>query len=235
MDGMSGNYKSIAPDHIGYGKTDAYKGSPDLTKLEVDILAHLLMQVDQPVHLVGHSYGGSLVSRLALRFPDQVKSLTLVEPTFFHLLALHGNQTGYEEIKSVAERAKRLGEQGELRKAAQGFIDYWVGSGGFDSMKEKIQQFVMAAMPKVGLEFDSIFHPQDNLHETLPTLSCPKLLIEGEHTTKAARGVVEILTSYWPDATVWQCAGGGHMCPVSHPQPVNARIAAFIADVDGPA
>ncbi len=233
MTGMSNSHRSIAPDHVGYGKTDVYKGSPDLITLEVDILTHLLDQTDQPVHLIGHSYGGSLVSRLALRFPDQVKSLTLVEPTFFHLLALYDNREGYEEIKTVAERAKTLGEQGDFRAAAQGFIDYWVGPGGFERMKDKIQQFVIAAMPKVGLEFDAIFYPEDNLEETLPELTCPKLLIQGEHTTQAARGVVNILASYWSDASIWECAEGGHMCPVSHPQQVNARISAFISDVDG--
>src|SRR5688500_17848974 len=37
-------------------------------------------------HLVGHSYGGVVAARAALNRRDQLASLTLIEPSCFHLL-----------------------------------------------------------------------------------------------------------------------------------------------------
>ena len=232
MAGMSDQYQLLAPDHIGYGKTASFAGTPDIYTLEVDALEHILNMQEGAIHLVGHSYGGLLVGQLALRHPTRIRSLTLVEPTFFHLLNLHGKQEAFLEIRSVAERVIHLSALDKDKEAARGFIDYWVGAGGFDRMKEKIQAFIVAAMPKVALEFQTIFDLAGNLHQSLPALTCPKLLVSGGKSTQAAHGVVEILRDYWPDATTWMLDEGGHMLPVSHPKPVNARIKAFILDVD---
>ncbi len=39
-----------------------------------------------PFHLVGHSYGGAVALQFALSHPDRLLSLTLVEPSCFHVL-----------------------------------------------------------------------------------------------------------------------------------------------------
>lgn len=36
----------------------------------------------EPVHIVGHSFGGAIAATYARRFPDRVRSLTLLEPVF---------------------------------------------------------------------------------------------------------------------------------------------------------
>ncbi len=57
----------------------------------------------------------------------------------------------------------------------------------------------------------------------------PIPLIAGTKTTRAARGVVDVLRGIWPDAQFAEITGAGHMSPVTHPQPVNELIENFLA------
>ena len=67
--------------------------------------------------------------RTAVRRPDQVRCLTLVEPTLFYLLAASGKASEHAEIKAVEDRVIRYVGENSTAEAARGFIDYWVGPG----------------------------------------------------------------------------------------------------------
>ncbi len=229
---LDSDHRCLAPDHVGYGKSDVYQGQPDLFTLEVDALEDLISEYKAPFHAMGHSYGGALVTRLALRHPEKVRSLTLVEPTFFHLLRVFGKTSAYHEISQLASRTVEYTERGEAEEATRGFIDYWVGPGGFDAMKEKTRLAVTNAIGKVCDEWRAIIPADTPTAEMLAGLSCPKLLIRGQQTRASARGVVDVLKDIWPDAACWELAGAGHMLPVTHPEPVNERIVQFLAEVD---
>jgi pimeloyl-ACP methyl ester carboxylesterase len=65
----------VAPDRPGHGR------SPDARQdfeTEAPIVADQLLQ--EPVHLVGHSYGAIVAMLAAARKPDKVRSLTVIEP-----------------------------------------------------------------------------------------------------------------------------------------------------------
>jgi pimeloyl-ACP methyl ester carboxylesterase len=65
----------LAPDRPGHGR------SPDARQdfeTEAPIVADQLLQ--EPVHLVGHSYGAIVAMLAAARKPDMVRSLTVIEP-----------------------------------------------------------------------------------------------------------------------------------------------------------
>jgi len=65
---------------------------------EKTIIAALMDAVAKPVHLVGHSYGGAIMARVAADAPARVRSLTLIEPTLFHLLAPAGKVKEHDEF-----------------------------------------------------------------------------------------------------------------------------------------
>jgi pimeloyl-ACP methyl ester carboxylesterase len=77
----------IAPDHIGCGATRPWSG--DHRFCLADEAARILDIVDAqdgPIHLVGHSYGGGVALRVARERPERIASLSLYEPTAFHVL-----------------------------------------------------------------------------------------------------------------------------------------------------
>ena len=130
---MAGRYRMVAPDHIGYGRTAAYSGGMPVREHEIAIVTALVQWVSQPVHLVGHSFGGAVLTQVAVRMPDLVRSLTLCEPTLFHLLAPAGRTSEHAEIKAVADRVIRYVDQNDTAEAARGFFEYWVGAGAYDA------------------------------------------------------------------------------------------------------
>ena len=160
IDRLSTRYHVLAPDHIGYGKTASYHGDAPLMTMEIRLLESLLHRAAAPAHLVGHSYGGSLMTRLAMRHPERVRSLTLIEPTLFHLLAMFDRSDAHAEIAAVAERLIDDVAVGEPERAARDFITYWVGPGALDAMEQRQRHAVIASMPKVAAEFPAAFEPE---------------------------------------------------------------------------
>jgi hypothetical protein len=68
-----------------------------------------------------------VLTRAAVRMPGHVRSLTLIEPSLFYLLASAERVSEYAEIRAVADRVIRYVNENDTTEAARGFIDYWVG------------------------------------------------------------------------------------------------------------
>ena len=225
---LAGRYRLLIPDHIGYGRTGAYSGAVPLIEHERDIILSLIELAGPPVHLVGHSYGGSILTRAAVRMPGKVRSLALIEPTLFYLLRPAGKAIEHAEISAVAEHVIRNVDAAQPREAAHGFIDYWGGPGAFAAMDERLQTSVVKAMPKLALEWRTAFEPSGVSEAALAALDMPILLLGGSKTTAAARGVMDILHRLWPHAPRAEIPGAGHMAPVTHADEVNAALEDFL-------
>jgi pimeloyl-ACP methyl ester carboxylesterase len=230
---VSGRYRLVAPDHIGYGRTPSYSSDIPLMEQEIAIVEALVRLISQPVHLVGHSFGGSILARVAVRMPGEVRSLTLVEPTLFYLLAPSGRVSEHAEIKAVADRVIRYVGKGDADEAARGFIAYWVGTGAYDAMDTRVREAVRAGMAKLPVEWPAAFEPYGATVEALSALKMPVQLIKGSRTTPAARGVMDVLRGLWPSAAYAEIEGAGHMGPATHTDAVNEVIDGFIARVTG--
>ena len=77
------DYRMIAPDMRGFGRTpnrrvDATRGLRDWSD-DAAALVHSL-GTEQPVHLAGWSTGGAAVATYAIDRPDEVASLTFIDP-----------------------------------------------------------------------------------------------------------------------------------------------------------
>jgi len=77
---LAKNHRVILYDLRGHGRSAPAAGGYDTATLAKD-LENLLdaMGVDEPVSLVGHSYGALVAMRFALAHPERVNRLALVE------------------------------------------------------------------------------------------------------------------------------------------------------------
>jgi pimeloyl-ACP methyl ester carboxylesterase len=65
----------LAPDRVGHGDSPA---GPTDFEVDADLIAEQLL--DRPVHLLGNSYGGIVSMLAAVQRPENVRSLTVIEP-----------------------------------------------------------------------------------------------------------------------------------------------------------
>ncbi len=87
--GLRDHCRVIAPDHIGCGLSDkpSLQSYSYTLKQRVDDLEALLdqLQIDGPMTLVMHDWGGMIGMAYATRFPGRIKRLVLLNTASFHL------------------------------------------------------------------------------------------------------------------------------------------------------
>jgi len=102
-------YSLIAPEHYGCDSVGPWSGERAFTL--ADEAARTVGIIDRQrgkVHLVGHSYGGGVALRAALERPHDVASITLYEPSAFHLLKSMGAHGGGRRRRRSARRGARV-------------------------------------------------------------------------------------------------------------------------------
>jgi pimeloyl-ACP methyl ester carboxylesterase len=213
-------------DLYGCGRTGGWTGEDAFTLAdEGHGVVAAIDAVRGPVHLVGHSYGGAVALHAALRRAGHIASLSLYEPTLFHLLPAMGPEGGdaYAEISAVASAVARGVVTGDYCAAARRFVDYWSGNGSWHRLKPELQIELIRWIVKAPLDFRALFEDA-----TPPAayagLACPVLVLRGEHAPPPTRLAAARLAEILPHVRAATVAGAGHMGPITHAAEVNARI-----------
>src|SRR5512147_3219033 len=76
---LAQRHRVLLHDLRGHGRSDRTASGYDTHTLAGDLEALLDLAGDGPVTLVGHSYGALVALRFALRWPERVARLALVE------------------------------------------------------------------------------------------------------------------------------------------------------------
>jgi pimeloyl-ACP methyl ester carboxylesterase len=216
--------RMLAPELMGYRPGECWSpGTPVSVWAEARKLRPLLFSTPGGVHLVGHSYGGAVALEMALRWPDRIKTLTLFEPVRFALLAGPDHEAAWKAIVSVGRHIGWHVLSGRLEKAAALFVDYWSGSGAWESLSTARRRAIAERMPKVRAEFEALFADPVSA-SSYRTLKMPVRIITGSTSPLPARTVTCIIARQ-AQAEVVQLDGVGHMGPISHAALVASHLA----------
>ncbi|WP_184040549.1 alpha/beta fold hydrolase [Paraburkholderia sp. Cpub6] len=224
----------VTPEHYGCESTGPWSGERAFTL--ADEAARTVGIIDAScgkVHLVGHSYGGGVALRAALERPERIASLTLYEPSAFHLLKMMGSYGAHAlaEIIAISKRTADGVSCGDYRGAAATFVDYWSGLGAWDALRPSVQAALTRWAPKAPLDFRALLdeHTPANAYATLRV---PALIMRGQHAPVPTRAIAERLPMLLPAARLAVVEGAGHMGPVTHADKVNAAVVRHIAEAD---
>lgn len=224
-------YDVIAPSFIGCGDAQPWTGERAFTLAdEAKRIMDLVDALSEPVHLIGHSYGGGVALKVAVARPNAVASLALYEPSAFHLLKqMEPSASGQlAEIEAIAGAVVAGVVSGGYQQAAAVFVDYWNGSGAWASLRPDLRAGILRWFPKAPLEFRALL--QDDTPITVyRSITCPVSLICGEHALAPSRRIVAELAAALPHATVEIIPGAGHMGPVTHADAVNGCLTQHLA------
>lgn len=218
------DYRVLAPDLLGYGRSAPWpRHAPLGPDAELGVVEALLEVAGRPVHLVGHSYGGTVALNAARRYPRWVASLTLIEPVAFHLLRRADEPDGWREVAALAERHLALVGEGRDAAAAEAFVTYWTGPKGWQAMSDAARDGTARSAPKVAAEWRRMFAAEDD-RDAIAGIEAPTLLVCGGRTRTPARRVVEVLRRALPHSLHHEIAGAGHMSPLTHPVEIAEAI-----------
>jgi pimeloyl-ACP methyl ester carboxylesterase len=220
---LAPHHRVLAPDLLGYGPRRWPAGKPFHFREDVAMLAELL---DEPAHVVGHSYGGLLALQLALARPDAVRRIAVYEPVAFGLLDEPEDAAAREAIGQL--RDYRPDEAGVDEAWLESFVDWWQGAGAWRALGEATRRAFRDVGWKLSQEVASLSVDRTD-RARYATITAPALILGGERTQPAELHVVRKLARTLPHATLQLFPDLGHMGPITHASAVNAAIVAFLA------
>jgi pimeloyl-ACP methyl ester carboxylesterase len=222
------------PEHYGCESSGPWTGEHAFTIAdEAAKSLALIDESEEKVHLVGHSYGGGVALHVALSRPDRIASLSLYEPSAFHLLRQMGaaGAHAYAEIQGVARSISRCITTGDYRAGITDFVDYWNGHGAWKAMRPGVQNALIRWAPKAPLDFHALID-DPTAAKAYAVLKCPVLIMRGEHAPLPTRVGSERLIEILSQSRLKIIAGAGHMGPLTHAAEVSQLIVQHIAGAE---
>ncbi len=213
----------LAVDLLGYGNapqasiTTHFRLQHEIPRVQEAIAA---AAVQQPLTVVGHSYGGALALKIVADQALAVNKVAVYEPVSFHVLP--EDSPGMMEIRAISDAMHGK----DATACTRTFVDYWNQPGYFDALPAKIQALMVSQAEKVSLDFDALLNEPLQLDD-YARIKQPVLLISGEYTRRSAQAVVRALSSVLPNLTEQRVAAG-HMGPLTHPAEVSPLLSDFI-------
>ena len=223
------SYRVTALDLHGYGKGPEWSdGMAFSLQCEVDLLAEVVAELDGPIHLVGHSYGGAVAIKATQTYGRRISSLTLYEPVIFaSLFAASPQRAASIEVLRLIEEIQADYRSGGLFRAAQRFIDYWSGAGTWSAIPSDKKLHMSQKIPVVLGNFEAVAAEPDAL-AGLASLQIPTLYLSGQESPASIKAISKLLERELPHADRQCFDNMGHMGPITHSEIVNASIERFI-------
>ena len=227
-DALKDRYRVLAINLFGYGQTTPWPGtSPQSLYAQARLVLALCEEVGTPVHLVGHSFGGSVALKAASLLGPRVGSLILLEPNPFYLLKQHGRTQAFLESRTLRDHVKCFGSLGDWPKVAERFADYWLGDGSWNTMAANRRGAFADALHPNFHEWDAVMDEETTV-EDWKALTARTLVVSDAATRLPIREIVDILAQACPHWAFHTVPEGGHMAPLTRPELVNPVVRQFL-------
>jgi pimeloyl-ACP methyl ester carboxylesterase len=223
-----------APDLSGYGSRLGETALPTTLADEVAGLGDVLDRLDEPIHLVGHSYGGAVAFKIAAsaRFARRVRSLTLIEPVLPTLLKDDAaDQRLHDQFAQLGRNVSADLWSGLYMEAIERFMSYWNGSGPVERVSAETLVRMIQSVDKIAYDFEAVL-AERNVISGAVGLDVPTLLISGGLSPYLTQRIVSRLVPLIRQSDVYHFPSAGHMIPLSHAEIINPLIVAHIRRTD---
>jgi len=236
LEGLARHGRVLAPDLRGHGdsaKTDD-AASYTLAQLTDDLLGLLDALRIERCDLLGHSMGGMLALRAALRAPERIASLLLmntapgplgfVDLSQLALAARVGREAG---MAALAQILRARAKDDAARGAADRRVEEEWGAERFRAWRSAR----VAAMDPVAYEaLGRALVEQEDLSHRLAEIRCPTEVLVGE-LDHEFRAPSEVLARGIPDARLTVLPEAGHQPQHEAPVAWRAAVVAHLARV----
>jgi len=227
IDALKADHDVIAVDLRGQGQSAGSddQASYDLWNQAEDVYGLLQALAVGPVHWVGLSMGGMIGMRVALRHPEVLRSLTLIDTT------ARGEEPDrverYEAFRGILESG---GIEHVLPAMPPIFLkDQFIAEHpeAVENWFEMLRRSDHASVARASRSVDA----RDDITEQVGEISVPTLVIHGTEDAAIDPEKGEELARTIPGARLEWIAGAGHQSNVDSADEVTRLVAEFIASV----
>ena len=162
----------------------------------------------EPAALVGNSFGGLVALDLAVRRPELVTRLVLLDAAF-------PDHAASDELEEYALEEERLLEAGDVEAAVELNLRFWC-----PDVADRVRPMVAGSLEWEGEGPDTI---------DLAAVRAPTLVAVGEHDKRDFHEIAERLAREIPDAELVVIAGAGHLPSLQRPEETAALVRRFLA------
>lgn len=221
------NWRMLTTSLCGYGQTAETRTAQDHgMQHELRVVEALARRAGGPVHLVGHSFGGTVALAAALSGRIEVASLALFEANPMDILHERGANSLFAQGLRMSQDFEQAVAGGE-RDAPGRVIDFWGGPGVFAAMPEAVQAYCRATASANVLDWHTDFGFSVGASDCA-RLKLPVLLVRGGLANPAMVKITEALGSCLPDVRAEVVEGAGHFLITSHARACADLLSAFL-------
>lgn len=220
---LRARYRCIVWDERGHGRTAGESIAPFSYYDSADDLVALLdhLGIESAV-LAGMSQGGYLSLRAALRHPDRVRGLILIDT--------QARTEDAEKTAGYRQLIEAWAQQGLSQPVADTIAQIILGPGwaGAAQWQNKWRQWqghnVMAS-------FQALVS-RDDISSRLGEIGVPALVVHGDADVAISLDRAQDMAERLPHSQLVVVPDAGHAANLTHPEPVNAAIDRFLDALD---
>lgn len=220
---LSERYRCIAFDFRGHGESEVTRGGYDMDTLAADAAALIDALGAAPCHFAGLSMGGFVALRLAVRRPELVRSLVLLDTSAdpeprknlprYRLLNLVARLFG---LRAVTGRVLPIVFGRTTIAERRDLVELWRDRIGRQSRRGVTR----AVVGVIG---------RDGMAEELGRVRVPTLVVVGGEDAATEPEKSERLRDGVAGAELVVIPGAGHMSTIERPEAVTRALEVFLA------
>ena len=225
---LKDRYRCLLYDFRGQGQSEITADGYDLDSLSEDAAELIETLGNPPVHFLGFSMGGMVGLRLAIRRPELLRSLMLLNTS-----ADPEGSENMRQAKMLRWATRWLGprmtvgqvmpfffSEGCLKDPdRQDLVDEWRGHFMAND-RVGVSRAVQGVLEREGVAGE------------LDKIQLPTLIISGENDLATTPEKSQRMQAGIAGSLLVQIPRSGHMTPVEEPEAVNAALEAFLGEVD---
>ena len=212
----------LSPDLLGYGEnlTTQLPQQPDLAYRAQPLIEFI--QQYKSVHLVAHSFGGSVAMEIIRAIPRNIESLTLYDPVIPALFK-GSDEVNDQHLLADFIALSKIVAATEGHVGMETFLDFWSVPGAWQSMPQEVKNKLAQLAPMVLRDFEEAISVSQNTYTRIP-FNQPVRILVGEKSNRHAHRMAQLLAESLPHSQVDQMINMGHMGPTTHSQQVSQSI-----------
>jgi esterase len=175
-----------------------------------------------PAVIIGRSWGGTVATDLALRHPDRVRALVLLESDAPRELA----PAAAEWVGAVRDRMREVAARSGVDAVGKALMGEVAGPDAWDSVPAEIRRALSGNGPAILAELTGEWWLQAD-ESAISSIDQPVLIVSASDSQPAFREATEVMARLLPNARTATVSGGHLIDPAGPP------VIAFIEELLG--